>query len=199
MANVLNIPQSAPVNIKTGDWNPEWLLWIQSPSFLTIQTGTALAVNSGGTGLTNIPGAGQLLVGTGSGYTLSSTIPATALPAFTGDVTKPAGSAVQTLATVNANIGTFGSSTGVPSITVNGKGLITAVTGLAITGSPGSFAASGAFGANGATPQAAAVVNGAIAGTAGGVYTATEQGLINSLLALVNQLRAALVANGIAV
>ena len=35
---------------------------------------------------------------------------------------------VLTLATVNSNVGSFGSSTQVPAITVNGKGLITAVT-----------------------------------------------------------------------
>lgn len=55
------------------------------------------------------------------------------------------------------------------------------------------------FGCNGQAAQTAASVNAAIAGTAGATYTATEQGLINSLLALTNQLRAALVANGIAV
>jgi hypothetical protein len=33
-----------------------------------------------------------------------------------------------TLATVNSNVGTFGSSTAIPVVTVNGKGLVTAVT-----------------------------------------------------------------------
>jgi hypothetical protein len=36
------------------------------------------------------------------------------------------------LATVNTNVGTFGSSTSVPSVTVNAKGLVTAVTTNAI-------------------------------------------------------------------
>lgn len=57
----------------------------------------------------------------------------------------------------------------------------------------------GTFGCNGQTAQAAASVNAAVAGTAGAAYTATEQGIINDTAALVNQLRAALVANGIAV
>jgi hypothetical protein len=47
----------------------------------------------------------------------------------TGDVT---GSTVLTLATVNSNIGTFGSSLSVPSFTVNAKGLITGVSGNTI-------------------------------------------------------------------
>jgi len=55
------------------------------------------------------------------------------------------------------------------------------------------------FGCNGKTPQTEVTVNAAVAGTAGAAYTATEQAIINNLVTLVNQLRAALVANGIAV
>ena len=55
------------------------------------------------------------------------------------------------------------------------------------------------FGCNGASPQIEAAVNAAVAGTAGAAYTATEQTIINDLVALVNQLRTALVANGVAV
>lgn len=55
------------------------------------------------------------------------------------------------------------------------------------------------FGCNGASPQASAAVSGAVAGSAGATYTAAEQTLINSMATLLNQLRAALVANGIAV
>ncbi len=43
-------------------------------------------------------------------------------PAITGDITKSAGSATSTLATVNSNVGSFTSA----NITVNAKGLITA-------------------------------------------------------------------------
>ena len=52
----------------------------------------------------------------------------TGIAAITGDVTAPSGSLATTLATVNSNIGTFGSATIIPSFTVNGKGLITAAT-----------------------------------------------------------------------
>ena len=63
------------------------------------------------------------------GFTdISGSLASTQLPAFTGDVTSPAGSNVNTLATVNSNTGSFGTSTAIPSFTVNGKGLITAVT-----------------------------------------------------------------------
>lgn len=53
--------------------------------------------------------------------------------ALTGDATASAGSNALTLATVNSNVGTFGSATQVPQITVNGKGLITGVTNVTIT------------------------------------------------------------------
>lgn len=54
--------------------------------------------------------------------------------ALTGDITAAAGSNVTVLATVNSDIGTFGSGTQVPQLTVNGKGLITGVTNINITG-----------------------------------------------------------------
>lgn len=199
MANTLNIPMSPPIIPATGEWRVEWLQWIQSPSFLSISTGNALGPSSGGTGTTGTPPIGTLLVGNGVNYTINATLPTSALPAFGGDVTSSAGSAALTLATVNATPGSYGSGSVVSTFTVNGKGLITAAGNSNITGAPGAFTVVGAFGTNGKTAQTSAVVNAAIAGAAGGAYTATEQGLINSLLALVNQLRAALVANGITV
>jgi hypothetical protein len=51
------------------------------------------------------------------------------ITALTGDGSASGpGSAALTLATVNSNTGSFGSSTSIPSFTVNGKGLITAAS-----------------------------------------------------------------------
>jgi len=56
------------------------------------------------------------------------------ITALTGDVTATGpGSVAATLTTVNANVGTFGSATVVPVITVNGKGLITSVSTAPVT------------------------------------------------------------------
>ena len=63
--------------------------------------------------------------------------------ALTGDVTASADSNATTLATVNANVGTFGSATAAPSVTVNGKGLVTAVTTNTVTPAVGSITGMG--------------------------------------------------------
>lgn len=52
--------------------------------------------------------------------------------ALTGDITASAGSNTTTLATVNANVGTFGSATQSSQVTVNAKGLTTAASNVAI-------------------------------------------------------------------
>jgi hypothetical protein len=52
--------------------------------------------------------------------------------ALTGDATASANSNALTLATVNANVGSFGTATQVPTVTVNAKGLTTAAANTAI-------------------------------------------------------------------
>lgn len=64
----------------------------------------------------------------------SGTLGAARLPAFTGDATSSAGASALTLATVNSTTGTFGSSSSIPVVTVNGKGLVTSVTTSAVAG-----------------------------------------------------------------
>lgn len=64
---------------------------------------------------------------------LTGTIAAARMPAFTGDATSSAGAVALTLATVNTNTGSWGSGTAIPVFTVNGKGLITAVSTAVLT------------------------------------------------------------------
>lgn len=71
----------------------------------------------------------------------SGVLQASQFPVLTGDVTTPGGSLATTLATVNSNVGTFGSATQVGQFTVNAKGLITSASNITITGvSPGGSA-----------------------------------------------------------
>lgn len=59
---------------------------------------------------------------------------------LSGDVSGSGATAITTtLATVNSNVGSFGSSTSVPSFTVNGKGLITAASGNAVVAPAGTL------------------------------------------------------------
>lgn len=68
----------------------------------------------------------------GDAADLSGTLSNLRLAAFTGDVTKPAASGALTLATVNANTGTFGGAATVPQFSVDGKGRITGVAAVPI-------------------------------------------------------------------
>ncbi|MDX2074737.1 MAG: hypothetical protein SFX19_10325 [Alphaproteobacteria bacterium] len=62
------------------------------------------------------------------------------ITALTGDATASGpGSAALTLATVNGNTGSFGSSTAIPSFTVNAKGLITAAGTNAVVAPAGTL------------------------------------------------------------
>ena len=63
---------------------------------------------------------------------VSGTLQAAQAPAHTGDATSTAGSLALTLATVNANVGAFGSASSVATFTANAKGLITAAANAAI-------------------------------------------------------------------
>jgi hypothetical protein len=64
----------------------------------------------------------------------------TAITALTGDVTATGpGSVAGTLATVNSNTGSFGSSTAIPNFTVNGKGLVTAAGTNAVVAPAGTL------------------------------------------------------------
>lgn len=68
-----------------------------------------------------------------SGTHATGTLAAGRFPALTGDVTTSAGSLATTLATVNANVGSFGSASQVGTFTVNAKGLITAASNTSIS------------------------------------------------------------------
>lgn len=70
---------------------------------------------------------------------ISGTLAAGQFPALTGDVTTPGGSLATTLATVNSNVGSFGSSTAIPVVTVNGKGLVTAASTAAVVAPAGTL------------------------------------------------------------
>jgi hypothetical protein len=91
---------------------------------------TVAKINGNPLGSTT-PSAGRLLVGSGTAWVSV---------AMSGDAALAATGAL-TLATVNSSPGTFGDSTHIPVVTVNGKGLVTLVTTVS-----GSFPPSGTAG-----------------------------------------------------
>ena len=81
--------------------------------------------------------AGQVITANAvnlSGTNVTGTLAAARFGTLTGDVTSAGGSYATTLATVNSNVGTFGSSTAIPVVTVDGKGRITAVSTASVAG-----------------------------------------------------------------
>lgn len=74
-----------------------------------------------------------------SGSQATGILAAARFPALTGDLTTPSGAISTTLATVNANVGSFGGASSVPSLTVNAKGLVTAASATAVIAPAGTL------------------------------------------------------------
>ena len=84
----------------------------------------------------DVPTLNQNTTGSAATLTTGRTISITGdlaytSPSFNGSANV---TAAGTLATVNSNVGSFGSSTNIPIITVNGKGLVTAVSTASVQG-----------------------------------------------------------------
>ena len=100
-----------------------------------------------------IPTWNQNTTGSAATLTAGRTI------ALTGDVTYTSGSfngsadvtGIATLATVNANVGAFGSATAIPVVTVNAKGLITAISTTAVSIPSGAITITGDVSGSGTT------------------------------------------------
>lgn len=134
-AQALNL-QPADATHSGGLSSTDWNTFNNKQSTLTLgnltDAGTDGIVVTGGTGA--VVGSGTSLAQhvadtTHNGYLSSTdwnTFNSKQAGPLTGDVTTSGAAA--TLATVNGNVGSFGSSTAIPSFTVNGKGLITAAS-----------------------------------------------------------------------
>lgn len=124
-----------------------------------VLTQAQVAITTSGTGtVTHTLGAltaGQLVIGNGSGDLQVGNL--------SGDVTTSGGTAA-TLATVNSSPGTFGTSSQIPVLTVDGKGRITGIT---------TVAASGGGGGSGFTAGALSSIPSTC--VTGGIYFATDQ------------------------
>lgn len=90
---------------------------------------SGVAVDTLGTGFVKTNGSSNLSIDTNTYLIGNQAI------SLTGDISGSGTTSIAgTLATVNSNVGSFGSSTLIPVVTVNAKGLITAVSTTAVSG-----------------------------------------------------------------
>jgi hypothetical protein len=84
----------------------------------------------------DVPTLNQSTTGSAATLTTGRTIAITGDLAYTSPSFNGSGNvtAAGTLATVNSNVGTYGSSSSIPVVTVNGKGLVTGVTTATVAG-----------------------------------------------------------------
>lgn len=118
---------------------------------------------------------------------VSGSVAAGQMPALTGDITTSAGAVATTLATVNGNVGTFGSATKASSVTVNAKGLVTAASEATVTPALGSITGLGtgvgtALATNVGSAGAPVVLNGA-GGTPSSMTATNLSGIAAALTA----------------
>lgn len=143
--HTFNLP-SASASVRGALTSADWTTFNSKQDTFGSQTAnTFYAAPNGSAGVptfravavADIPTLNQNTTGSAATLTTGRTIAITGdldytSPSFNGSTNV---TAVGTLATVNSNTGSFGSSTAVPVITVNGKGLITAVSTAAVSGS----------------------------------------------------------------
>jgi len=130
-----------------------------SPTLVTPILGVATATSINKLAITAPAAGATLTIADGKTFTSSNTLTLTgtdgASVAFgaggtvlygnqaitlSGDVSGSGTTAITTtLATVNANVGSFGSSTAIPAVTVNAKGLITAISTSAVIAPAGTL------------------------------------------------------------
>jgi trimeric autotransporter adhesin len=143
--------------------------WNDKQSTITfgtgVQTSLGVAIGSAGApvlfnGAGGTPSSITLTNATGTAASLTAGL-VSSIGNLTGDVTSS--NRVTTLATVNSNVGSFGSSTAIPIFTVNGKGLITAASTAVVIAPAGTL--SGATLASGVTASSLISVGTITSGT----------------------------------
>ena len=151
------IPLNRAIVDQNGYLTVPWSFWFQTQNNYLPPVGEGYVVDGSASSVTMTlfqgpdnnkgnPQPGYIYIATDTGKTYVSVGGNWVLqdPAYSGDVTKPAGSQTLTLSTVNANVGTYGSGSTTPVITVDEKGRIINVYSV-----PNDIPAPSAGGGNG--------------------------------------------------
>jgi hypothetical protein len=152
-------PQSPFLDPMTGRPAREWMMWLLNPSYVGVNVSNIVPVVYGGTGLSTTPANGQLLIGNGTGYSLN------VLTAGLGiTVTNLSGGIAIKVSDTAVTAGTYGNSGVIPTITVNSRGQLTAVSTSPVTITSANVVggATGTFLSADAVPKTVTVTNGII-------------------------------------
>lgn len=104
----------------------EWVQWLQNPQILSLFIAETLGITSGGTGTSQVPTDGQILIGDEGGYILSN------LTGIGITVTNIPGEVIVSLKDTGVIAGTYGSSTQAIHATFNSQGQALSVTNVNI-------------------------------------------------------------------
>jgi len=169
----INIPQDRFLD-DTGRPSRSWLLWMQNPNLVGANLANPLAIQSGGTQVTQVPQSGQVLIGANGTYQLGNIEAGAGVQVINGD-----GSiTIDTSAVLNVSGGDTGftftesgdgqtTMEGTLKVENGGTGNSGSLTGYLIGNGTSaftavSFGASGTFKSNDTPNKIITVVNGLI-------------------------------------
>jgi len=177
--NIL-FPQTPFIDPSTGRPSLPWVLWLQNPSFVSATYANALAISSGGTGISTAPTNGQLLIGNAGNYTLHTLSTGSGI-----GITNGAGLITVANTGVLSNIASSGISVSgaTGNVTIANTGVLSAIagSGISVSGATGNvtFANTGVLsfsgGSTGLTPVTATTGAVSLAGTLAVAYGGTGQ------------------------
>ena len=123
----INFPQAPFLDNLTQRPALPWLLWLQNPTVVSVNSSIGIPVTSGGTGLNTAPTNGQLLIGNNGIYALNTLTPSSGI-----GITNGAGTISVANTGVLSNIAGAGISVSSPTgnVTISNTGVLSFKTTL---------------------------------------------------------------------